>query len=568
MTYDERPWLKHYDPGVEPDIDIPAMTVVERLEGVARRFPDNPALHFYGRTLTYRELVVAADRFARCLSDNGLRKGDVVGICLPNIPQFVIALMGVVRAGCSISGVSPLMTQPELEYQLRDCSAKALVTLDAIFEHRFQAIASRLPDLRLAISTGILDFMPWIKRVLGRLLKKVPTGKVSPLAGKTVLHFRDILSRYPAQPPDVAISPDDVCLVQYTGGTTGLPKGTILTHRNLVANLTQLLHWVKPEPGKEVFLSGFPMFHLAGFALAGVALAIGGVQILIPNPRDTAHIVEEMARYRPTIMVNVPSLYMILLEEPGFRKLDFSRVSFCLSGASPFPVESIRELERVVGEGRVLEVYGMTETSPIVTMNPHIGKKKVGTVGLPVSSTRVRLMDLETGSTEVPLGGEGEIVVAGPQVMQGYLNRPEETALALRNHDGEIWLHTGDVARMDQDGFFTVVDRAKDMLNVGGFKVFSREVEEKLYEHPGIEFCAIVGIPNPKRPGSELVKLVVQPTESHRADPEKLKQDILDFSRQHFAPYKVPKFIELTDSMPLTPVGKVDKKRLRKAEEQ
>ncbi len=563
MTYGQRPWLKHYDPGVKPDIEIPPVSVVERVEEVGRRFPGNPALHFYGRTMSYGEIIEAADRFSRCLSDNGFKKGDVVGICLPNIPQFIVALMGVIRAGCCISGVSPLMTAPELEYQLHDCGAKGFVTLDAIFEHRLQEIAPRLSDLRLVISTGILDFMPWMKRTLGRLLKKVPTGKVTPLKGKTVLEFTDVLTRYPAQPPEVHLGPDDICLVQYTGGTTGLPKGTILTHGNLVANLTQVVHWVNPDTGGEVFLSGFPMFHLAGFALAGVALATGGVQILIPNPRDTKHIVKEMARYQPTILVNVPSFYMILMEEPGFRKLDFSRINFCLSGASPFPVESIRELERIVGQGKVLEVFGMTEASPIVTMNPHKGRKKVGTVGLPISNTRVRLMDLGTGSTDVSPGEEGEIVVAGPQVMKGYFNKPEETALALREHERDIWLHTGDVARMDEDGFFTIVDRAKDMLNVGGFKVFSREVEEKLYEHPGIEFCAIIGVPNQKRPGSELVKLVVQPAETHRQDLDKLQRDILDFSRVHFAPYKVPKFIEFIDAMPLTAVGKVNKRQLR-----
>ena len=568
MNYIDRPWLDHYDSGVQPDIEIPAVTVVETFEEVAERFPDRPALHFYGRTLTYRELHSSADRFARCLADNGFKKGDVVGICLPNIPQFVISLMGTIRAGCSVSGVSPLMTAPELEYQLRDCSAKGLVTLDAIFEHRLHGIAGRLPELRLVVGAGILDFMPWIKRVLGRLLKKAPSGKVSPIEGKTVLEFNEALNRYPAQPPDVDISPDDACLVQYTGGTTGLPKGTILTHHNLVANLTQVVHWVKPEPGKETFLSAFPMFHLAGFALAGAALAVGGGQILIPNPRDTKHIVQEMDRYRPSLLANVPSLYMLLMEAPGFRKLDFSRVSFFLSGASPFPAESIRDFERVVGKGKVLEVYGMTEASPIVTMNPHRGMKKIGTVGVPVSNTRVRLMDLETGSEDVPQGAEGELVVSGPQVMKGYLNRPDETALALREHDGEIWLHTGDVARMDEQGFFAIVDRAKDMLNVGGFKVFSREVEETLYEHAGIEFCAIIGVPNPRRPGSELVKLVVQPSPTYASDLEKLKEDILDFSRQRFAPYKIPKFIEFIDSMPLTPVGKVDKKLLRKEETQ
>jgi acyl-CoA synthetase (AMP-forming)/AMP-acid ligase II len=254
----------------------------------------------------------------------------------------------------------------------------------------------------------------------------------------------------------------------------------------------------------------------------------------------------------------------MLMDNPKFRKLDFSPLAFCLSGASPFPVESIRALEAIVGAGKVVEVYGMTETSPLITCNPHLGQKKIGTVGLPLSNTRVKLADLETGILEVPIGGEGELIIQGPQVMKGYLNRPEETAHALREFQGEVWMHTGDVARMDEAGYFTLVDRAKDMLNVGGFKVFSREVEEKLYDHPAVDLCAIIGVPNPQRPGSELVKLVIQRSQASKdRQEETLKQEILDFARENLSPYKVPKIVEFVDSLPLTPVGKVDKKALR-----
>jgi long-chain acyl-CoA synthetase len=298
--------------------------------------------------------------------------------------------------------------------------------------------------------------------------------------------------------------------------------------------------------------------------LAMTALAFAGTQILVPNPRDTDHICKEIDRYRPTILVNVPTLYLMLMENKRFQRLDFSPLAFCMSGASPFPVESIRSLEQIVGEGKVVEVYGMTETSPLITCNPRFGKKKIGTVGLPLPNTRVKLADLETGTREVAWGEEGELIVQGPQVMKGYLNRPEETAHALREFQGERWMHTGDVARMDEDGYFTVVDRAKDMLNVGGYKVFSREVEEKLYDHPAVDLCAIIGIPNPQRPGSELVKLVVQKSQAFKDQPEEtLKQDILNFARENLSPYKVPKMIEFMDSLPLTPVGKVDKKALR-----
>lgn len=564
MSYDEKPWLKHYDADVFPDIDIPEISVVDKFNAIVSEFPDTPALHFLGITVTYKELGELADRFAQALIQNGCKPVDVVGINLPNVPQYLIAHFGALKAGCASSGVSPLLTPREMAYQLNYCKAKALVTLDAIFQHRLKDIAAQLPDLKIVVATGILDFLPWIKRILGRFIKKVPHGEVTPIQGKMVLRFMEILKEYPAMDPRVNVTPDDYCLIQYTGGTTGIPKGTILTHRNIVANLSQVDHWLKPAIGDLVVLSGFPLFHLAGLILGGAAAFYGGTQVLIPNPRDAKHIVKEMAKYRPTYLFNVPSLYMILVDEPDFHRLDFSKLIFCVSGASPFPVESIRQLEAVIGEGKVLEAYGMTETSPAVTMNPAKGKKKIGSVGVPISNTRVRLVDLDTGAGQVPLGEEGELIVLGPQVMKGYLNKPQETAIALREHDGEVWLHTGDVARMDEDGYFSIVDRAKDMLSVGGFKVFSRELEEKLYEQPAIEFCAIIGVPNPKRPGSDTVKLVVQPKQEFKEkDPELLKADILAFARDNFAPYKIPKIIEFIDNMPLTPVGKVDKKALR-----
>lgn len=564
MLSQDRKWLRNYPPYCRADVDYPHTSLSDYLDMVAQKVPDRSALHFFGVTLAYRDLTEMSNRFAQALVKSDITKGDVVGINLPNTPQYVVAQLGTMKAGACASGLSPLLTPREMAQQLEDSKAKVLVTLDAIFQHRLLEIVDGLPDLKIIVTTSLADFLPWIKRTAGKLLKKIPTGRVRPIPGKMVVDFKEILKTFPDQRPTIEINPSDDCLVMYTGGTTGLPKGTVITHENIVAELAIVTTWLNMRWGEEVILSGFPYFHIAGLALGLGTMYIGAAQILIPNPRDTKHIVKEMKKYRPTILVNVPSLYMMLMAEDGFRKLDFSRLSFCLCAASPFPVESLRELENVIGEGKMLECYGMTEVSALATGNPRGVLRKLGTVGVPLPNTLVKLVDLETGTTEVAEEQEGEIVVSGPQVMKGYLNRPDETSNALRDHGGKTWLHTGDIGRMDRDGFITIVDRSKDMLNVGGFKVFSREVEEKLYELPFIEFCAIVGAPNPKRPGTDIVKLVIQPrsTAAH-LDTKELEAEILTFCRKNFAPYKVPKIVEFVANMPLTPVGKVDKKALR-----
>jgi long-chain acyl-CoA synthetase len=564
MVYDQKPWLKTYDANVPPEIQVTDKSLVHRMADIRKDFGGKPAMHFLGVTLTFEELLTHADRFARTLADHGIGKGDVVAVNLPNLPQYLIAILGGHRAGCAVSGLSPLHTPDEMAYQINDCGAKALVTLDPIFEHRLVGIADKVPGLKLVLPTGITDFLPKIKQLLAKWLKKVPSGKITPLPGKTVMPFMDMLKKYPPNPPDVEVGLEDVCFIQYTGGTTGPPKGAVLTHANILANMTQLDVWLDAKRGEEFMISGFPLFHLAGLMVGSMCLATGHTQVLIPDPRNTQHIIKEFRQHRPTLTTNVPSLYMMLLAEPEFKTLDFSGLKACVSGAAPFSVESIKSLENVVGKGKLLEVYGMTETSPLQTMNPFKGQKRIGSVGLALSSTEIRIVDLADGETQMPLNEEGEIICAGPQVMREYHNKPEETSNALREHDGRIWMHTGDVGRMDEDGFVFVVDRAKDMISVGGFKVFSSDVENKLYEHPAIELCALIGVPHPKRPETEVVKLVVQKSAEYQNKPdEEVIQSILSFATEKLSPYKVPKIVEFTDAMPLTAVGKVDKKVLR-----
>ena len=562
--YDEKPWLKFYDDNVDPEIVIPNVSYADLFVETAKNHPDEPAAHFMGVTINYGELDDMTARFAAFLEKSGCAPGDTVGVNLPNIPQYLIALLGALRRGCAVTGISPLLTPKEMAYQINDSGAKCLVTLDAIFEHRVREIQNEIPHLKTVAAASIGDFLPVVKRFLGKLLKKIPSGKIGPLPGIDVVSFREMLASSPPDVTPVSINPEDTCLIQYTGGTTGLPKGTILTHRNIVVNLNQISRWMEMEEGKEVMCSAFPLFHMAGLIVCMTSVVKNIPQCLIPDPRNTKHICGEIEKYRPSLLTNVPSLYQMLMEEPKFKTLDFSNCNVCISGAAPFAVESIEAFESIVGKGKVLEVYGMTETSPILTMNPAKGQKKIGSVGIPIQSTRIKLVDIETGEQEVPMGEEGELIANGPQVMKGYLNKPEETAHALREFQGEKWLYTGDVARMDADGYFSIADRVKDMLIVGGYKVFSREVEEKLYELPEVEFCAIVGIPNKDRPGNDIVKLVVQRSaQAEDKDPEALKNEIIEYCKKNMAPYKVPKIIDFTDEIPLTAVGKVDKKQLR-----
>jgi len=558
-------WKKSYDPGIA-DLD-PAKwetSYVEAVEPIFERFPNKTAFAFMGVKVTFEELGRYANRFAHMLLANGLKKGDVVGINLPNIPEYLIAWLGTLRAGCVVSGISPLLSAEEMKYQLKDSNAKGLVTLDAIFAARLVEIIDDLPELKLVATTSVGSFLPAIKRVLGQLLKKIPKGKVTPLPGRLVVDMKRVVNepQYSADNPEVNITPDDVAYIQYTGGTTGSPKGAMLTHRNAVSDLLIVQHWLGWEEGKGLALSGFPFFHIAGLFFNENCIYLGWTQILIPNPRDTGHICKELAKYRPTALVNVPSLFQMLLDDPKFKKLNYSKLDNCISAAAPFPEDSQKELESIVGQGKLLEVYGMTETSPLTTMNPSKGKKKLGSIGLPLINTDLRLVDPDTGKVAA-VGEPGEICVKGPQVMIGYYNNPEETKLVF---DEDGYFHTGDVAVQDEDGYLSIVDRTKDMLIVGGFKVFSKRVEEILTEHPAIEMIALIGVPNPKRPGSELVKafVTIRPDYKTGGDEEAIKADILQMAKDKLAPYEVPKQIEIREELPLTTVGKVDKKILRK----
>ena len=557
-------WKKSWDEGLS-DLD-PSAWEISYVDAVKPAFADYPgktALAFMGVEITFAQLDAYANRFADMLIQSGLKKGDVVGINLPNIPEYVIAWLGTLRAGCVVSGVSPLLSAEEMKHQLSDSGARGLVTLDAIFAARLTGIAGDLPALEVVVAASVGGFLPGIKRFLGKLLKKIPSGAVSPLAGKTVYRIEAVIksTAFSSEPPELSITPDDIAYIQYTGGTTGLPKGAMLSHRNAVADLIITQTWVNWESGEGLALSGFPFFHIAGLFFNANCIYLGWTQVLVPNPRDTDHICNEIEKYRPSTLVNVPSLFQMLLANPRFKTLDHSGVRQCICAAAPFPAESQKEFEDVVGQGKLLEVYGMTETAPLTVMNPAIKKKKLGAIGLPILNTEIKLVDPTSGK-EVPLGDPGEICVRGPQVMVGYHKNPAETAKTI---DEEGFLHTGDVAVMDEEGYLRIVDRTKDMIIVGGFKVFSKKVEDIMTGHPAIEMIATIGVDNPKRPGSEIVTAYITRTAGAAGrDQAGLKAEIFAYAKEKLAPYEVPKAIEFRDELPLTTVGKIDKKVLRK----
>ena len=564
--YSSKIWTKSYDVHVKPEIDFEIMSLADSMKRTVRDFPDNICCDFQGITNTFKEIEKKINCLANFFIQNGLKKGDRIAIHLPNIPQYIIALYGTFYAGCTSTGMNFLLQPNEIIYQLKDSGAVALLTLDSFYEQNVRkALSTGKTDVKIVITTNVADTLDLDPTMKEQLIKigKVPYGEVVPVEGIKFVTFKEILANYPKdKSPDVKIDPnEDIAFLQYTGGTTGPPKGAILTHANETINLQQVVHqWeIDIKRGKEIFISGFPFFHLAGMFFNLGAIHYAATQLLIPDPRDVKYITNKIIEYHPTFMANVPTLYLMLLTNRKFKKADLSSFKLYVSGAAPFPAESIREFEEVIGKHKLLEVYGMTEASPIVTLNPYLGTRKIGTVGIPVSNTELKIVDVSDKSKEVPIGEPGEILIKGPQIFKGYWNKPEETNNALR----EGWFYSGDVGIMDEDGYVKIVDRTKDMIIVSGYKVFSVEVDNKMNKHPAIELCSCIGIPDPDRPGSEIVKLYVLLKKEFEAN-EEIKADILKYAQENLAKYKIPKIIEISDQLPLTAVGKIDKKALRK----
>jgi len=552
----DRPWLKNYDKHVSPGLKYEEKCFADSFAQIVAKYPDKTALIYLGSALTFRDVDILANQLAHYFIKSGLKPDDVVGLHLPNIPAHYIGVLGAQKAGCVTTGLSPLLTAPELAHQLNDSGTKIVLTVDLLYS-KIAEVADKASFSTVVVSE-IADFLSGVKRVLGKLLKKIPTAEVKPIPGKTVLRFTDIIKTMPKNPVAVKRGFDDTIFMMYTGGTTGPAKGALLTQRSYMSNRHQSLTWLDIQPD-DTALSAFPLFHIAGLALGGFSLTQGVTQICVPNPRDSHFLIGALKKYRPSFFVNVPTVFFEMMKKPEFRALDLkSHLKWCLSAAAPFPAENIKELEAIIGEGNFIELYGMTEMSPVMTCNPLKGKKKPGSIGMPLSDTDVKLIDPET-KMPPKVGEPGEIVIRGPQIMRGYYNQPTETANAVR--DG--WMHTGDVARMDEDGYFYLVDRLKDMVIVSGFKVFTREVDEVLAKHPDVMMAATIGMPDPERPGSERVGCAIVLREGvEKSDTEKEK--IRAFLKEHVAPYKMPRVIEFMNELPTSGVGKILKRELRK----
>jgi len=538
-------WLKSYEQGVPASINYPNIPLQQLLFETVRRFPKHPALSYYGRTITYEQLDLLSNQLANALIELGVQKGDRVSIMLPNVPQCVIAYFGALKAGAVVVQTNPLYVERELEHQLNDSGAETIIALDMFYE-RISRIQHRVP-LKRIILTGAGDFLPPLLRVFYPI-KAMKEGQWVRVPTKPpIYNFRKILKRSEAVQPIVPVKPEDTALLQYTGGTTGVPKGVMLSHNNLVANTVQCRHWMPTlRDGEEVFLGVVPFFHVYGLSTCmNLGILTGSCIVLLPRFK-TEDVLNTIVRHRVTIFMGVQAMYVAINSYSRINRFDLSSIRICISGAGPLHVEVQERFEELTG-GKLVEGYGLSEASPVTHCTPINGHRKKGSIGLPFPDTDAKIMDKETGLRELSVMERGELVIRGPQVMQGYWNKEDETKLVLR--DG--WLYTGDMAQMDEDGYFYIVDRKKDMIKTRGENVYPREVEEVLFRHPKIKEAVVVGIPDTF--SVEAIKAyVVLKEHEHATEPE-----ILDYCRKELAKFKVPNWIEFRKELPKTMVGKV-----------
>ncbi len=553
---DHRSWFRSYPPDVPRTLEpYPDLSLFGALESSARAHPQAPAIAWFGRRITYAELLDEVERCSGALAGLGVARGDRVALVMPNCPQYVIAYYASVRLGAIAVGNNPLYTKREMEHQLRDCGAKVVIVLDLLYSD-FADVAAAAGIERVVVAR-LNDYMSFPKKQLAPLVKFRKTqkeqGKPWPPVprGADVLRWEAWMRSAGRAPVAPRVDPDrDPAAFVYTGGTTGISKGAVLSHRNLLANAMQGAGYLAIGEASEGLLGSLPFFHSFGMLVMNVAIVRAGKLVPVPNPRDLHLVMEQIDHEKPTFVPGVPRFFSALNESPLVAKFDLRSVRACISGGAALPTAVAERFSEITGGAVLVEGYGLTEASPVTHANPLAGERRAGSIGLPVPDTDCKIVDLDDADRELGVGERGELCVRGPQVMLGYWNRPEETALAIRNG----WLYTGDVAVMDEDGYFRIVDRLKELIIVSGFNVYPNEVEDVLYRHPSISKAAVIGVPDDRT--GEAVKAFVVLKEGERASPEEIVAWARDPANGLTA-YRAPKRVEIRDSLPETLIGKV-----------
>ena len=553
--YSKKIWVKSYEQGVKSVIEYKDMPVTQYLEESAKNFPDHPALIFQGFTLSFKELNEMTARFSAALKDFGVKKGDSVAILLPNVIPCVVAYYATLKIGAVVVLNNPLYSDRELEHQFTDSNSTILITLDLLAK-RMVSLREKT-NIKTIIYTSIGDYLPFAKRLLFPLVAKKKGLAADVAPAKNLFKFKDVIAKYSPDYSQTPVSMDDTAMFQYTGGTTGVSKGVILTHKNISYQIQQVEAWFPAfKKGAEVMLGALPIFHVFGMSVSmNFAIRMGWANVLVPKPQPEP-LLEAISKFKVSFAPLVPTMYIGILDHPDMEHTDLTSIKGCFSGSAPLPLEVINKFQEKTG-AIIVEGFGLTESTPVTHINPFNGLRKQGSIGVPIPDTECKIEDLNDKTKEVPLGEPGELLIRGPQVMKGYLKKPDETKKTL-TEDG--FLCTGDVAKMDEDGYFYIVDRIKDMIISGGYNVYPRDIDEILFEHPKILEACCIGIPHEKR--GEAVKAFVVLKEGR----EMTEKEVIDYCDTKLAKYKLPVKVEFRKELPKSNVGKILRKDLRKQE--
>jgi long-chain acyl-CoA synthetase len=556
--YDEKPWLKFYPEGVPATIEIPERSLTDVFDEVAGKYSGRAAMIFYGNKISFGKLREEVDRFATALHELGIRKGDKIALYLLNSPQYVIAYFGALKVGATLTPISPVYTSIEVKHQVEDSEAESIVCQDFLYDN----VERSGVGFKNVILTSIGDYLPLSKKLAGKSIlgrygqMEVPSPQF--IESRGFHQFQKLIKKYPPTPPKVEINAkEDIAVIPYTGGTTGLPKGAVLTHYNLLAcGLQVQAFWPIIEEGKEVIPALLPFYHIYGQVVVMLnGLILGSTLLLFTTP-DLDEVLSSMERYRATAFYSVPTAYQFLKDYDKTSRFNWKGLKAITSGADTLHESTVKDWERRTG-ARIIEGYGLTECSAVSHVNP-LGRPKVGSFGVPLPNVGAAIVDYETGEY-VPPGEVGELLIEGPNIMKGYWKRPEDTRESLVERDGKTWFRTGDLVRMDEEGYFFFYDRKKDMIKYKGYSVFAREIEEVLHQHPQVKAAGVLGVPDPTV--GQLIKAIVVLQAEARGKVS--EEEIVKYCEENLAHYKVPKIVEFRGELPKTDVGKVSHRELR-----